>query len=159
MLDPLTQVPGCRQLTLSECHLPLSCPQHPDLECSVPAGAPRVNLLFLTDCLLSHARRLDAPACIRDLPAMAGAGLPRMLQLAVSDSASLERVRRALDAWGRKGLLEPGYLKLGTERLAALAKAVERGAAGTAAAAESQGHQGDGQSAGHVDGKRQVRVA
>lgn len=101
----------------------------------VPAGAARINLVYVTDCLLSHAQRSKAPPAARGLPQMVGAGLARMLQLAVTDKDSSERVKRTLDAWGRKGLLEAGYLKLGYERLEEVTKAVEAAAATAAAAA------------------------
>jgi hypothetical protein len=94
----------------------------------VPPGAPRVNLLYVADCLLSHARLPSAPPAAADLPAKAGAGLPRMLALAATDAASLGRVRKALDAWSRKGLLDAGYLRLGVERLEALARSIEAAA-------------------------------
>ena len=98
------------------------------LACSVGPGAARVNLLYVTDCLLSHAKRDDAPAVARGLPAKAGAGLARMLQLAATDASSLERSRRALEALSRKGLLEQGYLRLGAERLEQLARGLEASA-------------------------------
>lgn len=109
----------------------------------MPAGPPRVNLVHLTDCLLSHAARASAPRAARALPAMAGAGLARVIALAATDADSAARVRRAVDAWGRKGLLEPGYLKLGYERLdaaAAALKAAADAAAATAAAAPRGAH-------------------
>jgi hypothetical protein len=65
---------------------------------------------------------------------MAGAGLTRLLSLAVTDVGSLGRVRRALDAWGRKGLLEAGYLKMGYDRINAFARDWESAAAAAAAA-------------------------
>ncbi len=70
-----------------------------------------------------------------DLPAKAGAGLPRMLQLAATDPASLERVRRALGALERKGLLDGGYLRLAGEKLDAAARALAEDAAAAAAMA------------------------
>jgi hypothetical protein len=89
-----------------------------------PPGAPRVNLVYLTDCLLSHARGPDPSPVARGLPQMVGTALLRMLQLSVTDRESLPRVKRALDAWGRKGLLEARYLKLGYERVERLAGSV-----------------------------------
>jgi hypothetical protein len=135
---------------------------------SAAAGAPRVNLLYLTDCLLSHARRPSAPPAARILPVMVGAGLTRMLQLAVTDGDSLQRVRRAVDAWGRKGLLEAAYLRLGYERLDAAATAIHAAAATSAAAAAAEqqavavpqpavARSAEGRSAGRTD-KRQVRA-
>jgi hypothetical protein len=106
----------------------------------VPAGEARVHLLYLVDCLLSHARRTNAPAPVaHGLPAMAGAGLTRMLALAASDDASRARVARTLDAWGRKGLLEASYLRLGYERLAAMGSAAATaGASGSGASGVRQ---------------------
>ncbi|GBF98709.1 hypothetical protein Rsub_11258 [Raphidocelis subcapitata] len=106
----------------------------------VAAGVARVHLLHLVDCLLSHARRPNAPAHVAHaLPAMAGAGLTRMVALAASDDASRARVARTLDAWGRKGLLEASYLRLGYERLAALGHATA--AAGAVESGASSGRQ------------------
>jgi hypothetical protein len=74
---------------------------------------------------------------------MVGAGLNKLLALAATNEASLGRMRRVLEAWGRKELLDSRYLALAGERLDAATRALAGGTScgSDAGTATASGHE------------------